>query len=465
MEINNISGYFLMCMLSAYFMSRKEYFEYLESGISKNSINIAVIGLGYVGLPTALAFHSQGFKVLGIDNSEDVISCLNSGFSHLSNEYNLQIPSDARWSISKSYKCIQECDIVIICVPTPVNSAYEPDLSMVHSAFKEVSNNTSDSKNLTIILESTVQPGTTNNCFEMFFGNKANSSLFNVAYCPERISPGDPLYGGHNMDRIIGSNNNSLTEILAKLYKTVNNSEIHPVKSIEVAEAAKLVENTQRDIDIAFVNELAILMPKLGVDVEDVLDAASTKWNFHRHTPGIGVGGHCIPIDPHYYIEIAKKHNVISNLSPNARRLNESMPEYTSTEILKICDGKSNSRILIFGYSYKPNIGDVRETPIAPLITNLSKNGAKIFVWDPYVNELSGMDDAVLITDPYKLNNIDCVVIGTAHNCVLSLDWKLLKKIMNEPKLYDGRRGLNANEMSNYGWKYYAIGRPNEVIN
>lgn len=445
-------------------MSNLSYLDFLKNGIASKNLSVGVIGLGYVGLPTAIQLHSKGFKIFGIDTSKKVVQSLRNNISHISEEVNLIIPSDNRWKIDDSYDNIPQCDIIIICVPTPVNSNFQPDLSRVNSAFKSISDSMGKNKTVTIILESTVQPGTTMNCFEKYVAQK-NKDYILLAYCPERVSPGDSYYDLTKVNRVVGSNEKLLTPILSDFYGCITDAKVLPVKSIEVAEAAKLVENTQRDIDIAFTNELAMLMPRLGLDVEDVLEAASTKWNFHRHTPGIGVGGHCIPIDPHYYIEIAKKHNIISNLSPHARLLNESMPKYAAAEILKICDLKSAPRILILGYSYKPNIGDVRETPVAPLITNLSKFGAKIFVWEPYMDELTSMENSELITDPYELNNIDCIVIGTAHNCVLTLDWKLLKKIMNTPILYDGRRCLKSTAMSNYGWKYYAIGRPNEVIN
>lgn len=441
-------------------MEDKEYLEYLNSGIYDNSLQIAVVGLGYVGLPTALAFHSKGFKVLGIDTSENVISSLNSGLSHLSDEFNPDIPSDENWQISNFYDNIKECDIIIICVPTPVNSSFEPDLSMVHNAFEEISKNTSETEDLTLILESTVQPGTTNNCFSMFFDNIDDTKNFNIAYCPERISPGDSFYGGHNVDRIIGSNNITLTKVLTKLYQKVNNGEIHSVKSVEVAEAAKLVENTQRDIDIAFVNELATLMPKLGLDVEDVLDAASTKWNFHRHTPGIGVGGHCIPIDPHYYMEIAKRYQIKSALSPHARNLNKSMPEYASRDILEICKGIDSPKILILGYSYKPNVGDYRETPVIPLINNLIDKDTKILVWDPYVDSIVEENQFIWVNDIYSLEGLDCLVIATGHNCIIEIDWNRLKNSMNRAKIYDGRRCLDPDEITRLGWEYYALGRP-----
>jgi nucleotide sugar dehydrogenase len=282
-----------------------------------------------------------------------------------------------------------------------------------------------------------------------------------MAYCPERVSPGEGGYGVGDVGRVIGSCSVELTETLADLYRGITNGTVTPVSSIEVAEASKLVENAQRDIDIAFANELAILLPKMGLDVQEVLKAAETKWNFHRHTPGIGVGGHCIPIDPHYYMEIARNYGVISALSPAARELNSSMPNHNALEVLRLCNGTHPERILVMGYAYKPNVSDTRETPVHPLVRVLFENGTKeIYVWDPLIASGRVREPARLVPDPYDLEGIDCIIIGTAHDAVIDAEWDRLRANMVSPRIYDGRRCLDPKVMIESGWAFHAIGRP-----
>jgi UDP-N-acetyl-D-galactosamine dehydrogenase len=448
-------------MRPATIMELKEYADRVSKKILEKSLIVGVVGLGYVGLPTAVALHKSNFRVWGIDVSDRVINSLKNNKSHLFEGDSIKIPNDDRWNVTTSYEeAIPYCDIVLVCVPTPVDDSLMPDLSMVRESFFSISNNMGKSQNIIIILESTVQPGTTNSCYdEILMKNPKLGDKIRVGYCPERISPGENNFGVSQVARVIGSNDIALTKSIAKLYSNITSGEILPVSSIEVAEASKLVENSQRDIDIAFANELSILMPKIGLDVEEVLAAASTKWNFHRHTPGIGVGGHCIPIDPHYYINLAKQNDMTSALSPAARELNSSMPKYVAKEILSFCP-EENLNILILGYSYKPNIGDSRETPVKSLIEDLVKNSNNIYVWDPLLKNEEFPENSIVIDSPYELENLDCIVVATAHDEIISLDWDKLIKIMNNPKIYDGRRCLDKNEMIEKGWQFNAIGLP-----
>ena len=443
-------------------MTAKSHLEELSKGINDFSLKIAVIGMGYVGLPTAIAFHNAGFSVVGIDNSKQKLESIESGSSPITDELSLEIPSGERWTISSSYSDhIPSCSVAVICVPTPVNKSLEPNLSYVISAISEIIETKNQDQNIAIVMESTVHPGTTMQCLSEIIGNRHPSSLgISIAYCPERVSPGEGGRGVSEVPRVIGSESPELTEVISSLYGSITSGGIHPVSSIEVAEASKLVENAQRDIDIAFINELAILLPKMGLDVEEVLDAASSKWNFHRHTPGLGVGGHCIPVDPHYYIEFAKKFGVASALSPAARALNSSMPEHSAREMAKLCEG-SPKKILVLGYSYKPNVSDTRETPVKPFIESVIDGGtSEVFIWDEWVENNHVTELATIISDPYSLTEIDCIVIGTAHDEIVNLDWEKMKKIMNLPRIYDSRRCLNPENMEKIGWTFHAIGRP-----
>ena len=443
-------------------MSSVEIMNYWKRGLKERSLQISVVGLGYVGLPTAISFHDAGFPVTGFDISLEVVDSILSGNSEISDEIGKLVPSGDRWTVTTNIDdCISEADIAIICVPTPIDKDMNPDLNPVKDALNSIIASRKKNSNLILILESTVQPGTTNKCVEESLSstNSSREGLF-MAYCPERISPGEVGFGVGEVSRVIGSESLEISQFLSEFYGTITTGEIIPVSSIEVAEASKLVENAQRDIDIAFANELAILLPKMNLDVEEVLDAASTKWNFHRHTPGMGVGGHCIPIDPHYYIEIAKRFGVSSSLSPSARELNSSMPEHNANEVFRLCGGVPE-KVLVLGYAYKPNISDTRETPLEPFINFLYQSGVEeVLIWDPLIEGDSIPHSSILLDSIDEVKMVDCIVIGTAHDQVVKLDWNSLKEKVTKPRIYDSRRCLDPERMEEDGWTFHAIGRP-----
>ena len=444
-------------------MQLVDYLGRLEDRIDNLKANIAVIGLGYVGLPTAVAFHNAGFNVVGVDASPNVIDSLKNGFSPITEEVGMKIPHGSRWEVTSEFKnSIENCDLAIVCVPTPVDENLRPDISAIESAIDSIISSINNDSRTVIILESTVQPGTTRSCIQLSSHKypESKESIL-MAYCPERVSPGEGGYGVEDVARVVGSEHEELTRILSKLYGKITSGDVIPVSSIEVAEASKLVENAQRDIDLAFANELAILLPRLGLDVEEVLSAASSKWNFHRHTPGIGVGGHCIPIDPHYYIEIAKKNGVPSAMSPAARTLNSTMPAYSADEVIKLCGGRPPEKVLILGFSYKPNVSDSRETPALNLIEELLKRGVQeILVWDPNIENHLLPNKSSFISNPYQQEGIDCFIIATAHNEVMELNWKKLRESSLKPRIFDGRRCLPPSVFIDDGWTHHAIGRP-----
>ena len=443
-------------------MSKSMHLNYLSEGIKDRNLRITVVGMGYVGLPTAISFHEAGFPVWGLDISEEVVTSLKTGKSQILEEMGKAVPSGRNWNIFSEYEeCIPDTDVAIVCVPTPIDNQRKPDLKPVRESLNSIISSRNPDSNLVIILESTVQPGTTRGCIEEALSSSDDEGEgLLIAYCPERISPGEEGFGVTDVSRIIGAETKELAEELSFLYASITEGSIFPVSSIEVAEASKLVENAQRDIDIAFSNELSILMPKMGLDVEEVLEAASTKWNFHRHTPGMGVGGHCIPIDPHYYIEIARKYGVNSSLSPAARELNFSMPLYNANEVFKLC-GKIPEKVLVMGYAYKPNISDTRETPLKPFISALAEAGvSQIMVWDPLVGESQLPESVSKINSLTEASSVDCIVIGTAHDDIVNLDWKWLFEISNSSFLYDSRRCLMPEKMEEIGWSFHAIGRP-----
>ena len=428
---------------------------------------ICVVGLGYVGLPTAISFHMAGFRVVGVDVSEQIVKSLNDGINHLiDSSSKIVVPNDSeRWTVTTKFEdAIPFSDVVLITVPTPVNPDNSPDLSYVESASKSVFDNINRKKKTAVVLESTVYPGVTRRILGGLCENlniREGDEVI-LAYCPERVNPGDFERGIESVAQIVGCDDPIFGSWLSELFGRITTESSTFVGGIEVAEASKLIENVQRDIDIAFANELSMILPRIGIDVEEVLAAASTKWNFHRHTPGMGVGGHCIPVDPHYYIEFAKKMGTSSALSPAARELNLSMPKHNAKEVFKHCGGNIG-RLLLMGFSYKPDVSDARETPVLPFIEATLELGVEdLFVWDPLIGRDQLPDSVIQIDDPYGQENVDCIVIGTAHKEVVSLDWSRMLTIMRNPRIYDSRRCLDPKTMSSIGWNFHAIGFPLE---
>ena len=436
-----------------------------DGTIKSRDLNITVVGLGYVGLPEALAFHDAGYKITGIDTSKKIVNKLNNGLNPLRDSTDImEIPNlSSRWKVVDSYvNTLKDSDIIIVAVPTPINSDKTPDLGPLKSAIGDIIKNINDKQNVIIIIESTVYPGVTNKIINALMEKPEyqNKRGFTVAYCPERVNPGDPLHTVTSVSRVIGCDDKKIGIMIANLYSTIIKAECRFIGSIETAEASKLIENVQRDIDIAFVNELAIALPKIGLDVEEVLDAASTKWNFHRHTPGIGVGGHCIPIDPYYYLSLTKEIGNESQISKYARNINEKMPKHVADSIQYILSKSKNTpkRALILGYSYKPEIGDVRETPIKNLYDELKKNDIETYIWDPYID--SSEININIISNPFMIKDLGIVIIGTAHKSCIDINWEELRGNCPSGLVYDGRRSLEKSKVEVFGWKYYAIGRP-----
>ncbi len=434
----------------------------------KSELTVCVVGLGYVGLPTAVAFYNSGYKVFGIDTNPSKISQLKSGIDPLVDESSpLAIPTESElWGVSTEYSpYISKSDIVIITVPTPTTDDKRPDLSFIESASRGTLQNIDSSLGTTIILESTVYPGVTREVFTRICDEEklVLGEDIHIAYCPERVSPGDYGKGVSGVARVVGCDNPEKGKMLADLYGEITEEECRYVGPMEVAEAAKMVENVQRDIDIALSNELSKVLSQIDVDVEDVLSAAETKWNFHRHTPGIGVGGHCIPVDPYYYISLAESVGVESLVSKAAREINESMPGHCATEINDIMKTRNNPRrVLILGYAYKAQVGDVRETPVKELASKLEELGNEVFVWDPLVEKEGVPGSIELVDDPYECDDVGVVILATAHREVMELKWERLKKIFNccDPIIYDGRRVLDQSEFQAGGWVYTGVGVP-----
>ena len=318
-----------------------------------------------------------------------------------------------------------------------------------------------------MVLESTVYPGVTAQTWYPELerlGVKVGVDV-EIAYCPERFNPGDPAHGVRQVARVIGCPNEDVGRGLVALYSRLTEEDVRYVGKLEVAEAAKVIENVQRDINIALVNELARIFPELDVDVEDVLSAAATKWNFHRYTPGVGVGGHCIPVDPYYMIQRAADVGVPAELITAARAVNRTMPKFVANVLNDMLyragveSGKG--RVLFLGWSYKAEVGDPRETPAEPLAEALVSKDVDVTVWDPHLDNNMYPEHVEAVESPYaEEKRYDLVVLVTAHKQCLELDWSKLLSSMRHPIIYDGRRVLDLAALSALGWETHAVGKP-----
>jgi len=439
--------------------------------VASRDLTIGIIGLGYVGLPTALGFHDAGFRVRGADVSQRTISMLEKGQNPGDDpQHDDVIPQqqDGRWKITTDTSvAVPECDVVIVTVPTPVTSDQRPDLSMVEAAGAAIFDSILPEKRTIVVLESTVYPGVTREIWGRLLEERGlnEGSDVDLAYCPERFVPGDPEHGVRQVPRVIGATDSEVGGDLVELYRTLTSGDVQFVGQIEVAEAAKVVENVQRDLNIALVNELARIFPQLGLDVEDVLNAAATKWNFHRYSPGIGVGGHCIPVDPYYLIQKASEAGAPAELITAARAVNHSMPYNVAADIVKILAVSgiqpSDAKIMLLGWAYKPGVGDVRGTPAEPLAQSLKTAGMDVVTYDPYIENWGELGSlAQPIASPYDCKDVDMIILVTAHPDFLTLDWSKMKGIVRQPVIYDGRRVLDNLGLEADGWTLFRLGAP-----
>jgi len=388
--------------------------------------NIFVVGLGYVGLPIALEVANSGSTVFGIDSDISKVNKLNSGESYIEDIKNATIDSALKTGKFKALSEIPKLEsesTILICVPTPLDKNHEPDLSYLISAAKDVGKTMV--KDCLVIVESTVQPGACRNIIIPILEkySKLTKNDFYFAFSPERIDPSNNEYNVKNTPKLVaGLSLEAATK--AKDFYSQFISKVNICDSIEVAETAKLLENSFRLINISFINELAIFCHKFGIDINHVIEAASTKpYGFMPFYPSIGVGGHCIPVDPLYLASTAKEVGAPIRFIDLADQINNEMPEYfvnRAEEQLGLLKGKA---ILVIGVSYKPNVADTRETPVEGLIVGLKKKGAQVSWHDDLVKEWNG-EKSVAIS-----NNYDLAIIATPH------DYLDLTKLENVPIL------------------------------
>ncbi|HET9003986.1 MAG TPA: nucleotide sugar dehydrogenase [Gemmatimonadaceae bacterium] len=395
--------------------------------ISDRSATIAVVGLGYVGLPLAVEFAKAGFTVIGYDVSKRVVDLLMKGESHIQD-----VPASEIAALVKSGKFVattdesrlKEADTISIAVPTPLAKTRDPDMSYVIAVAEAVQRQAHPG--MLVVLESTTYPGTTREVMQPRFessGLTVGKDVF-LAFSPERVDPGNEKWNTKNTPKVVGGITPACVEVAKALYETCIDT-IIPVSTPEAAELVKLLENTFRSVNIGLVNEMAIVCDKLGVDVWEVIDAAATKpFGFMKFTPGPGIGGHCIPLDPHYLAWKMRTLNYRTRFIELASEVNSAMPEYVVEKIsIALNDDRKSvngSRILVLGVAYKRDIDDMRESPALDVIRLLEERGAKVDYHDPHVpsyREDGHSRTGVELTDE-ALSSADAVVIVTDHRAV-----------------------------------------------
>ena len=421
---------------------------------------VSVIGLGYVGLPLALAIvKSKKYIVVGYDISEKQVKKILEKECPITDEKAQEDLKELELHATTNEKEIEGSDYYIICVPTPVLDDYTPDYTPVINATTTISKYLK--KGETVILESTVNPGT---CEEILLpilekgsGLKAGKD-FNIAMCPERINPGDPKWSVYNIPRNIGSLIPSKTKEVADFYRSFLEGNINEVSSIKIAEATKIVENTFRDINIAYVNELAKSFDVMGIDLIETLKAASNKpFSFMVHWPSRGVGGHCIAVDPYYLIKRAAQSGFDHKFLKMAREVNNSMPKYTVLRLQEALNEiklpVNGTKISLLGLSYKEDIADLRESPCLEIMDILKNMGADLCIYDPYVKDMSNVK-----TLDKALDSCSAVVVSTAHKIFGDLTQEICKR-NNILVVIDGMNKLNKEEIIKSGKIYRGIGR------
>lgn len=437
----------------------------MGTNTNRKRIKITIIGLGYVGLPLAIAIEKSGnYDLTGFDIDDAKIRRINKQETILEDALVRKELKKYPIKATKSENALRDQDIYIIAVPTPVSENHIPNYGPVESASKMVGKFLK--KGATVVLESTVNPGT---CEEIVLPilekqsklkgvRKDGGSDFNLSHCPERINPGDPKWTVYNIPRNIGSLNPIRNKEIADFYRDILNAEVNEVSSLKIAESTKIIENTFRDINIAYVNELAKSFDKMGIDLVETIKAASNKpFGYMPHWPGAGVGGHCIAVDPYYLIGRAAKAGFDHKFLKQARQINNSMPAYT---VARLQEGIKEAglsieeiKVAVLGLAYKANVADLRESPSFDIIAHLEKEKINYLKFDPFFPEES---DGTTLDE--VLQNSDAIILATAHKQFLSLTAEKIKSF-DVKVVVDGRNILDKHGIENSHIIYKGIGR------
>jgi UDP-N-acetyl-D-glucosamine/UDP-N-acetyl-D-galactosamine dehydrogenase len=413
--------------------------------MSKSLEKIAIVGLGYVGLPLAIGF-SKIYQVVGFDINKKRVKDLSNGSDSTNEIINQQELLNKNIVYSSDPRSMKGSNFFIITVPTPTTKSNKPDLSIIGKAANLIAPILE--KGATVILESTVYPGVTETYLVPILSKVSKLKYkkdFFVAYSPERINPGESKYKLTNIKKVIGADNKKTLLNTSKLYKSIIKAGVHEVSSIKVAEASKAIENAQRDINIAFVNEVMMLSKALNIDSNEVLEAAGTKWNFINFKPGL-VGGHCIGVDPYYLAEAGRKVNYKTEIILAGRKVNDSIPNYLYKNIKSKINKRS--RILLLGLTFKEDVGDIRNSKSAELANKIMKGKFKIDCFDPKANKIDLLKEYnIKIKKPS--GRYDCIIVAVSHKEFIKMRVEEIFSMINEGAYIIDIKGIWKKRLSN----------------
>lgn len=442
-------------------------FDNLYEGLVNGTRELAIVGLGYVGMPIAVAFAEKGIKVIGFDTNEAKINLYRSGIDP-TKEVGDEAISRSKVHFTSSEEELKGAQFIIVAVPTPVNSDHTPDLSPVEGASVIIGRNLS--RHSIVVYESTVYPGVTEDVCIPILERESGLKYgidFKVGYSPERINPGDRIHTLSTIKKIVSGMDKDSLEIIKAVYDLVVVAGTYPVSSIKTAEAIKVVENSQRDINIAFMNELAMVFDRMGIDTNEVVDGMNTKWNSLGFRPGL-VGGHCIGVDPYYFTYEAEKLGYHSQIILNGRIVNDSMGEYvadaTVRKMIEAGQAPRQSAVAILGLTFKENCPDTRNSKVYDIIKRLGTYGITPIVADPWTTEEEAKKEyGVKLIQLENIKQVDCIIVAVAHDEFKKLHLSDMKEFYrpklkeNEKVLIDVKGLYKIEDLEESGLRYWRL--------
>ena len=456
-------------------MTTNSFFSSVDSfseNLSKNNIKVCVIGIGRIGLPTALSFANKNLSTIGVDINTELVNSINSGKYPLDDEPEFdkifdKVTKNKFFSATDNIsEALTKSNVVILSLPTPMDKNCVPNYSALFSVAQDLHDFIQHET--LIIIESTVEPGFIEDEFIKIVEGK-NKKLtcnidFSIVACPETANPGEIFTDFHKLPRLIGGFDERFSQITAELYHYVFNVEIIHLPNCKTANAAKLTANVFRDVNIAFINELAMLFEKMDIDIMKVIEACDRKYNFQAHYPGSGVGGPCLPVNSYQYLNTAKKtFDGVLRMIETAREINEHMPHHTVEIVVDALNESEksikNSNIGILGISYKPNVADIQLSPAEEIVKHLEQLGAKIKIYDPFYKSQNIFSHMCSNSFNDVVENSDALILVTAHDEFKNIDPKILFSKMNTPIFVDTRGIMNIESAKKSGLIFRGIGR------
>ncbi len=423
--------------------------ETLIKKIENHEIVVGVVGLGYVGLPLAVEKAKAGFKTIGFDVQQEKVDLVNQGHNYIGDVVDddlVKLVNAKQLSATSDFSFVKDVDFIAICVPTPLDSHQQPDISYVKDSTIAISKYLKPGT--MVVLESTTYPGTTEELIKPILEEGSGLTCgedFYLGFSPERVDPGNKQFKTKNTPKVVGAIGKDATEVIAKMYREVLVGDVHEVSSPAVAEMEKILENTYRNINIGLVNELAILCDRMNISLWEVVDAAKTKpYGFQAFYPGPGLGGHCIPLDPYYLTWKAREYGFHTSMIEASMMINDKMPEYCVDRAAKVLNrakkALNGSKVLVLGVAYKADIDDYRESPAIDVIEILQREGANVDFFDPYIPKFRAHGkEYVGIADisPEVISSYDIVFVAAAHT---NVDYDMIEQ--NAQAIFDSKNAM-----------------------